>query len=71
MEYDFSMLRGRIVSKFKTLGAFAKIMGISLNSLIKKLSNESPWKHAEIGRAIELLEIKPDDVCTYFFTQRV
>lgn len=38
MAFDYNKLRGKIVKKYKTQGAFAKAMGVSERTLSLKLN---------------------------------
>ena len=71
MAFDYSKLRGRIVEKFDTQGAFAKAIGLSQRSLSLKLQGKLFFRQDEIERAINLLCIKSEDIDKYFFAQNV
>lgn len=71
MAFDYSKLRGRIVEKFNTQGAFAKAIGLSQRSLSLKLQGKLFFRQDEIERAINLLCVKPEDIGKYFFAQNV
>lgn len=61
-------LRGRILEKFGTFGAFAKAMGMHPSTLSAKLSDKTEWTRQEIEKAYELLEIPAEEIHLYFFT---
>lgn len=69
--FDYSKLRGRIREIFKTESAFGKAMGLSHNTISKKLNGHIMFVQNEIDRAIVLLEIPDDEISTYFFTPKV
>ena len=69
-EYDYSKLSGKIVEKYRTRGAFADALGITLESLSKKLSNKADFKQSEIRKSCSLLKIPLRETGAYFFTQR-
>jgi len=71
MIYDFSKLRGRIREKYKTESAFSDAIGMSQNSLSKKLNSKINFVQDEIDKAITLLDIPDSEISTYFFTQEV
>ena len=71
MSYDFSKLRGRIVEKYGTLGAFAEAMCWSERTNSLKINGKSEWKQSEILAASELLEIDPNEIDEYFFNVEV
>jgi hypothetical protein len=69
--FDYSKLRGRIREKFKTESAFGTAIGLSHNSLSKKLNGKIMFVQNEIDKAIVLLEIPDAEISTYFFTEKV
>lgn len=68
--FDYSKLRGRIREKFKTESAFGEAMGLSHNTISKKLNGHILFVQNEIDKAIALLEIPDDEISTYFFTTK-
>ena len=71
MVFDYSNLSGRIVAKYGTQYNFAIAIGLSERSLSLKLNNKVPWKNTEIMKAVELLDINPEDIPAYFFNHKV
>lgn len=71
MEFDFSELTGRIVTKYRTKKQFAKAAQMSESSLSMKLNGKTPWTSHEIHATQQLLEIPPEDLMKYFFTVKV
>lgn len=71
MAFDYSRLRGRIHTYYRTQEAFAEAMGLSLCSLNQKLNNKSDWDAPEIYKACSLLEIPIAEIPLYFFTPDV
>ena len=71
VKYDLNKLRGRIVEKFRTQGAFATALGVSEKSLILKLSGKTYFTLPEITKAVKLLELSENDIQEYFFTEKV
>lgn len=67
MTFDYSNLSGRIVAKYGTQYNFAIAIGLSERSLSLKLNNKVPWKNTEIMKAVNLLEIEPEEIPIYFF----
>jgi hypothetical protein len=63
----FADLRGLIVSKFGTHGAFAKAMKWSRSTCSAKLNDKVEWTGPEIGRACTLLDIPMDRAHEYKF----
>ena len=71
MEYDYSELTGRIVTKCSTRSKFAEKMGLSERALSLKLNNKLSWKQNEMEKASEVLDFSKSDIQTYFFTLKV
>lgn len=63
----FAKLRGRIVEKYGTNGAFAAAMGWREALLSAKLNNKSAWAFAEVMNACKLLDIPQHEAHEYFF----
>lgn len=58
-------------AKFKTRKDFAKAVGISEQTLSKKLKDLNRWQIIEVWKAADILEIPDDKVRTYFFDAEV
>lgn len=71
MSFDYSKLRGRIVEKFGTLGAFATSMDWSERTNGLKINGVNEWKQSEIVKAGMLLGIESSEYDEYFFTTKV
>lgn len=71
MEYDYSKLKGKIREVYDTNAAFAKAIGMGKTTLSLKLNNKAEWTQAEMVSAMDLLNIPPTSVRTYFFTHKV
>ena len=71
MSYNYSKLRGKIVEKFETLGAFSEAMGWSERTNSLKMNGKVEWKQNEIVKATELLNIPAKEIDTYFFNVEV
>lgn len=71
MAFDYSKLKGKIVEKFGTQGAFAKALGLSQRSLSFKLQGKVFFRQDEIDKSINLLGIEPADIDKYFFARNV
>lgn len=71
MAYDYSKLRGRIIEKYGSCGAFAKVFPMSERTLSLKLTCKRSWSQKQIVRACELLDIEQCDMPDYFFKQKV
>ena len=71
MAFHYNKLRGRIVEKFGSQSNFADIFGVSENTMSLKLNNKVRFTSDDIIKATELLDIPPEEVGIYFFTQKV
>ena len=71
MAYDYKRLCLRIIEMVGTQRVFDDKMGLSERSVSLKLNNEVPWKQQEISKATEILDISPEMIPTYFFTEKV
>lgn len=60
-------LRGLIRAKGYTLKEFAKIIGMSLSTLISKLKCRVDFTAKEIRNICIVLDIDPRDIAFYFF----
>lgn len=70
MSFSYGKLRERILSRYPTLAAFAKDMGMSRTSLSLKLNNVSSFTAQEISKACRLLDIPASEIGEYFFCLR-
>ena len=68
MPYKYRKLRGRIIEIYESQEKFAEILGISRNSLSKKLNCKSGFSQADITKWAELLSIESSQYGEYFFT---
>lgn len=71
MAHDYSKLRGRIVEKCGTIGAFAEKIGTPQANISSKLHDRYGITPKEIISWSELLEIPKGDIGEYFFTLKV
>lgn len=67
MSYNYSKLLGRIVEKVGTQKCFSQKIGLSERSVSLKLNGKIEWKHNEISKACEVLDIADSEICSYFF----
>lgn len=67
MAYTYAKLKGRIVEKFGTQKAFADAIGISENSISKKLNGLTGFSQEDIVLWSEKLEIDLREAGKYFF----
>lgn len=71
MPKDFSKLIGRIIEVFGTRKAFAEAMGFTPEQLSRRLNNQTQFDSDEMAKAIDLLEIPPQEIYAYFLTPKV
>ncbi len=71
MVFDHSKLRGRIIEKYGTIGAFADDFGIARPLMSRKLNNEIGFSRQEILRCGMLLGFDSSEYGKYFFTEKV
>lgn len=67
-QYEYRKLIGRIVEKYGTRKEFAKVLGISENSMSLKLNGKTGFSRKDMARWGELLDIDVNDFGVYFFT---
>lgn len=66
--YKYNKLRGKIIEKYGTQEKFAKEIGISENSLSKKMQCKTGISQADISLWARLLDINIEEYGEYFFT---
>lgn len=62
-------LKGKIREENKNYRSLSKETGISVNSLNNKLNGYSVFDMREISIIVEKLNIEPDEIIKYFFSQ--
>lgn len=67
-DFKYAKLRGRITEKFGTESHFAKVLGVSLVAVSRKLTGKSGFTGRDIEKWCEVLEIPLKEVGSYFFT---
>lgn len=67
MVTKYRKLRGRIVEKYGSLGAFADEVGLSRVAVSLKLNGHTAIKSKDIRRWAELLGIEEERIGIYFF----
>ncbi len=68
MNKTYNKLRGKIIEVFGAHYLFAKALGISENSLSKKLTGKTQFKQSDITKWCQLLEIPIEEAGNYFFS---
>lgn len=67
MNYKYNKLRGRIIEKYGTQEKFAEAIGLSTNSMSKKMTGKSGFSQEDIESWSEKLEIAQAEYGEYFF----
>ena len=67
MSYNYNKLDGKITEHFGNRYLFAQALGLSENTLSKKMSSKVQWKQDEMSKACELLKIPIKEMHAYFF----
>ena len=71
MSYEYSKLLGKIKEKCGSQTVFATRMKMSERTMSLKLNCKRDWKQTEISKACEILDIKIDEIASYFFENNV
>ena len=71
MNYDYSMLLGRIKECGFTQETLAQAIRISESTLNLKLNNKASFKQHEIRMICKVLGIRKDEIGAYFFKEKV
>lgn len=67
MDLKYAKLRGRIVEKFGTQGAFREQIGISKTAMSNKMTGKTAFSQKDIVEWCGLLSIDSKDIAEYFF----
>lgn len=67
MNFKYQKLRGRIVEKFGSIGAFADAVGISRTQMSKKLQGKAGISQKEIIQWSEILDIEQAEYSDFYF----
>lgn len=65
---EYHKLKGRIVELYGTQGSFARKLGISKNSMSKKLTGKTQFSQSDIVSWALLLNLERKEYGEYFFT---
>lgn len=71
MEYDYSKLRGRIVEKFGSQSKFAEHIKLTQNTVSRKMNSDIGLSRADIMEWCQALDIRKEEIGSYFFTVKV
>ena len=67
MNFKYQKLRGRIIEKFGSIGAFADAVGISRTQMSKKLQGKAGISQKEIIQWSEILDIEQAEYSDFYF----
>lgn len=67
MAFTYAKLRGRIIEKFGSQGAFADVLGVHLNTVSRKLNGKIAFTRDDMLIWARLLGIDQADIGNYFF----
>lgn len=68
MMFTYNKLKGRITELYGTQGNFAKKVGISKNSMSKKMTGKTEFSQNDIIQWSILLNLNKEEYGEYFFT---
>lgn len=68
LQYNYMKLRGKIIESYGSQKKFADKLGISENSISKKMQGKTGFSQDDIVKWSELLNIDKKDYSLYFFT---
>ena len=66
-KYEYRKLIGRIIEFYGTRKEFARVIGISENSLSLKLTGKTNISREDIVKWSKLLNISPDEYGSFYF----
>ena len=66
MGYTYDKLRGRIIEKYGSQEKYADVLGISTNSLSKKMTGKTGFSQKDITIWADLLNIDKAEYGEYF-----
>ena len=66
-----NLLKAKIAEHGMNAGDFAKLLGVSRQSISLKMNNIREFKASEIQQAINILDIDSADTSKYFFAKDV
>lgn len=67
--FNHNKLKGRIVEMCGTQEKFAQKMGMDRSSLNLAINGKRDFSQTEISKSIKILDILPEEIAAYFFTQ--
>ncbi len=70
MSFNYNKLKGRIIEKYGTMGAFAEELGISKQILSQRMTNRTRLSQEEIVKWAKMLGIQQDEYGLFFLDER-
>lgn len=69
MSFEYRKLKGRIIEIHGNQETFAKVLGLSSNTISRKLNNKADFSKEDIKTWCEALriDITPENIGLYFF----
>lgn len=67
----YNKLKGRIVEKFGSQGKFAAALGMTENTVSRKMQDKVEFSKDDMVRWAELLDIDSSEFWDYFFADRL
>lgn len=71
MEYDYSVLRGRIKEKFGSESALVSAIGMNRSTFSQKINNQSEFSQQDMIQIMSALDADTGLISLYFFTPKV
>jgi hypothetical protein len=71
--FDYSELKGRIITRFGNFANFAEAINLSRSQLSDRLNNKVKFRHEDIlaSCSADVLDISAEQIGRYFFTPKV
>lgn len=66
--FDYTLLKARIISMFGTQNEFAEALGTNFKYVSCQLVNGKAFNSEELLKWVDKLEIKEEEIGTYFYT---
>lgn len=71
VDYDYTLLKALMREKNLTQLEISEALKISESTFSLKINSKSEFKHSEIEKIAELLDIAPERIGKFFFTHLV
>lgn len=69
MDTSYRKLKGRIVEKYDTQAKFARVVGLSANSMSNKMTGRIGFSQEDVVLWCRLLDIKRDEIGAFFYPE--